>query len=78
MRVGILSPIAPEQIGGGHTFEQEIFQQILKLAPASRHEFVIFENFRGAVTVPRLPGFRYASLRRPPLDFLVPRKRRFA
>jgi len=77
MKVGMLSPIAPEQIGGGHTFEQEIFQRILELAPASQHEFVIFENFRGAVAGTRLPGFRYASLRRPPLDFLVLRKRRF-
>jgi glycosyltransferase involved in cell wall biosynthesis len=77
MRVGILSPIAPEQIGGGHTFEQEIFQRIVELAAASQHEFVIFENFRRAKAVARLPGFKYASLQRPPLDFLVPRRRRF-
>jgi glycosyltransferase involved in cell wall biosynthesis len=78
MRVGILSPIAPEEIGGGYTFEREIFQRILELAPKSQHEFVVFENFRGAKAGARLPGFRYASLQRPPLDFLVPRKRRFA
>ena len=77
MRVGILSPIVPEQIGGGYTFEQEIFQRILELAPKSKHEFTIFENFRGAKAGARLPGFRYASLQRPLLDFLVPRKRRF-
>jgi len=78
MRVGILSPIAPERIGGGYTFEQEIFERILELAPASNHEFVIFEGFRGAKPGPRLPGFKYVSLQRPRFDFLVPRKRRFA
>jgi glycosyltransferase involved in cell wall biosynthesis len=77
MRVGILSPIAPEGIGGGYTFEQEIFERILELAPASKHEFVIFEGFRGAKTGPRSPGFKYVPLQRPRFDFLVPRKRRF-
>ena len=76
MRVGILSPIAPEQIGGGYTFEQEIFHRILELASKSRHEFVIVEDFRGA-KARKLPGFRYASLERPRLDFLVRKKRRF-
>jgi glycosyltransferase involved in cell wall biosynthesis len=78
MRVGILSPIAPEKIGGGYTFEQEIFQQILELAPKSKHEFVIFENFRGARAGKRsVPGFKYVSLHRPFSDYLVLRKRRF-
>src|SRR5215472_13883305 len=78
MRGGILSPIAPEQIGGGYTFEQEIFSQILELAPASRHEFVIFENFRGAKPGNRSSNFRYVSLKRPFIDRLVLRKRRFS
>lgn len=77
MKVGILSPVAPEKIGGGYTFEQEIFERILELAPGSKHEFVIFENFRGARPAPRLPGFKYVPLQRPRFDFLVPRKRRF-
>ena len=77
MTVGILSPIAPEQIGGGFTFEQEIFQRILQLAPNSKHEFVIFENFRGAKSGTRLPGFKYVPLHRPFFDRLVLRKRRF-
>jgi glycosyltransferase involved in cell wall biosynthesis len=77
MKVGILSPIAPEHIGGGHTFEQEIFERILELAPPSKHEFVVFEGFRGAKSETRRPGFSYASLHRPRFDFLVPRKRRF-
>jgi glycosyltransferase involved in cell wall biosynthesis len=76
MRVGILSPIAPEQIGGGYTFEQEIFHRILELASKSGHEFVIVEDFRGA-KARKLSGFRHASLERPRLDFLVRKKRRF-
>ncbi|HXY60429.1 MAG TPA: glycosyltransferase family 1 protein [Chthoniobacterales bacterium] len=78
MRVGILSPIAPEQIGGGYTFEQEIFGQVLELAPASGHEFVIFENFRGAKPGNRSSNFKYVSLKRPLIDRLVLRKRRFS
>src|SRR5205814_10708172 len=77
MRVGLLSPIAPEKIGGGYTFEQEIFERILELAPASKHEFAIFEGFRGAKARTRAPGFKYVPLQRPRFDFLVPRKRTF-
>src|SRR5438874_4018239 len=77
MRVGILAPIAPEQIGSGYTFEQEIFRHILELAPESKHEFVIFENFRGANSGKHFPGFKSVLLKRPVSDFLVLRKRRF-
>jgi glycosyltransferase involved in cell wall biosynthesis len=78
MRVGILSPIAPERIGGGYTFEQEIFERILELAPASKHEFVVFENFREAKAKVGPPGFKHVSLKRPLADYVVLRKRRFA
>ena len=78
MRVGILAPIAPEEIGGGYTFEQEIFDQVLNLASGSKHEFVIFEGFRGARSPIKSSSFRRASLKRPLLDHLVLRKRRFA
>src|SRR3981081_2368847 len=77
MRVGVLSPIAPERIGGGYTFEQEIFQHILELAPGSKHELVIFENFRGSKAEARSPGVKYVYLKRPLSDFLVLRKRTF-
>jgi glycosyltransferase involved in cell wall biosynthesis len=77
MRVGILSPIAPEGIGGGYTFEQEIFERILEFAPKSKHQLVIFEGFRGAKAGARSPGFKYVPLQRPRFDFLVPRRRRF-
>src|SRR5437588_2420080 len=77
MRVGILSPIAPERIGGGYTFEQEIFERILELAPTSKHEFVIFENFRGTKAETRSPRFKSVPLKRPIFDFLALRKRTF-
>ena len=77
MRVGILAPIAPEKIGGGYTFEQEIFERLLELAPKSKHEFVIFEGFRGAKNSAKAPGFRCVRLKRPFLDYLVLRKRKF-
>jgi glycosyltransferase involved in cell wall biosynthesis len=77
MRVGLLSPIAPERIGGGYTFEQEIFDRILELAPASKHEFVIFEGFRGSKVETKSPHFKYLPLKRPLSDFLVLRKRTF-
>jgi glycosyltransferase involved in cell wall biosynthesis len=75
MRVGILSPIAPERIGGGYTFEQETFERVLELAPGSKHQFVIFEGFRGSKAEIKAPGFKYVQLERPPFDFLVVRKR---
>ena len=75
MRVGILSPVAPKEIGGGYTFEQEIFHQVLRLALESKHEFVIFTGFRGGNDPPS--GFRSASLRRPWWDQFVLRKRKF-
>src|SRR5436853_1973414 len=77
MRVGILSPVAPEEIGGGFSFEQEIFQRLLELAPKSKHEFVIFEGFRGAKNSAKAPGLRTVPLKRPLSDHLVLRKRRF-
>ena len=77
MRVGILSPIAPKEIGGGYTFEQEIFDQVLKFAPESKHELVIFEGFRGARSTSKPAGFRHVWMERPLMDHLVLRKRRF-
>src|SRR6266566_6512718 len=44
MKVGLLNPIAPENIGGGYTYEHEIFDRIRELAPISGHEFVVFDE----------------------------------
>lgn len=77
MKVGILAPIAPKEIGGGYTFEQEIFQQLLQIAPHSKHELVVLEGFRGANNFRSAPGFRSISLRRPIWDYLILRTRRF-
>ena len=65
MKVGILSPGAAESIGGGHTFEHEIFERILECAPTSKHEFVIFEGLNGAKANTRAPGFQHVDLARP-------------
>jgi glycosyltransferase involved in cell wall biosynthesis len=44
MKVGILAPVLPESLGGGHTFEHEIFEQLIESAKNSKHEFVVFET----------------------------------
>src|SRR3984893_3699878 len=49
MKVGILAPVLAETLGGGHTFEQEIFEQLLGSAENSKHEFVVFEASGGGV-----------------------------
>ena len=46
MRVGIFIPDKPQELGGGHTFENEVFQALLKQAEKSHHEFVLFAKDR--------------------------------
>jgi len=58
MRVGIFAPVAPRTVGGGHTFEHEIFERLLESAPTSRHEFVIF---RGWDSAPAPDKFSYCK-----------------
>jgi glycosyltransferase involved in cell wall biosynthesis len=65
MRVGILSPTAPAKIGGGYTLEHEIFERVLEVAPASKHQLVIFEGFRESTTKTRPSGFKTVPLKRP-------------
>jgi glycosyltransferase involved in cell wall biosynthesis len=62
MRVGILAPVAPESIGGGYTFENEIFERLLERAETSDHEFVVFEGMKGRRVERKRPNFRYVSL----------------
>lgn len=47
MRVGILAPQSQEEIGGGYTFEHEIFERMLELAPKSTHQLAVFEGLNG-------------------------------
>ena len=77
MTVGLSSPLTPESIGGGYTFEQEIFAAILELAPESNHEFVIFDLSQDSKLEARLPGFRYVRLKRPLSDFVLGRGHRW-
>ncbi len=44
MKVGLLNPIAPETIGGGYTYEHEIFDRIRELASNSKHQFVVCDD----------------------------------
>ena len=41
MRIGILLSDQPSSVGGGFTFEQEVFDRLIALAPESRHHFVV-------------------------------------
>ncbi len=65
MRVGILSPVAAENLGGGHTFDHEIFERVLDCADGSKHEFVIFD--RNAKAKSLWPQFQHVDLTRPRL-----------
>ena len=66
MRVGILAPVASEVIGGGYTFEHEIFERVLECAATSNHELVIFEGLQGCRVEIKSPDFRRVLLERPP------------
>jgi glycosyltransferase involved in cell wall biosynthesis len=61
MRIGIFLPIAPETVGGGYTFEQELFEQALEYASTSSHEFVVFEVGSSSVAN-KFPNFRHVSV----------------
>jgi glycosyltransferase involved in cell wall biosynthesis len=61
MKVGILSPGVVETLGGGHTFEHEIFECVLNCAPASKHEFVIFGK-DAAKTKTKSSAFKHVDL----------------
>jgi glycosyltransferase involved in cell wall biosynthesis len=65
MRVGLLSPVAPETIGGGYTFEHEIFERVLECAATSKHELVVFERLKGRRAEIASPNLKRVVLRRP-------------
>jgi glycosyltransferase involved in cell wall biosynthesis len=43
LRVGILPLASEAHVGGGYTFEQELFGRLLELAPESAHRFVVLD-----------------------------------
>jgi glycosyltransferase involved in cell wall biosynthesis len=65
MRVGLFRPVASERIGGGYTFEHEIFERLLECAPISKHEFVVFEALGGNEATSKIPNFKDALYKRP-------------
>lgn len=42
MRVGLFIPRTPPNVGGGFTFEDEVYQALLRNAAESEHHFVLF------------------------------------
>ena len=65
MRVGLFRPVAPEVIGGGYTFEHEIFERLLECAPASKHEFVVFEDLDGDKATGKTLNLKETPRKRP-------------
>lgn len=45
MKVAIIIPDRPAEIGGGYTFDLELFQSLLKLVDETKHEFVILSKW---------------------------------
>lgn len=64
MRIGILSPLAAEGMGGGYTFEFEIFERLLDFAPTSKHEFVILAGLDSCRTTSKFSKFKHVMLDR--------------
>jgi glycosyltransferase involved in cell wall biosynthesis len=62
--VGVRSSQLAADAGGGHTFEREIFESLLELAPSSPHRFVAMGGLRDLPPPPGDP---------PPLE-VVPRR----
>lgn len=44
MKVGVYFPNISAEVGGGYTFENEIFTALLEGAPSSKHDYIIFSN----------------------------------
>ncbi len=65
MKVGLFRPLAPEGIGGGYTFEHEVFEQLLECASTSKHEFVVFEDLGDHKVTGNTTNFKQALRKRP-------------
>jgi len=44
MRVGIFVSTNPQESGGGYTYEHAVLESIVKLAPTTNHDFLIFSS----------------------------------
>jgi glycosyltransferase involved in cell wall biosynthesis len=65
MRIGIPLTELPPAIGGGHTFQSEIFQTFLKIGGQSHHTFTVLCH---ADAIKRLPEIRLPNVEVVPLD----------
>ncbi|HTL32211.1 MAG TPA: glycosyltransferase family 1 protein [Kofleriaceae bacterium] len=43
MRIGVVTSAQPASVGGGFTFEQEVFERLLALSSESRHHYVVLQ-----------------------------------
>ena len=77
MRVGVLRSDVPAQSGGAFTFEQELFEQLLRSAGESAHQFVILDA-PARLHDPAAPAnVSFAAAPPEPLHRLLRRLRRF-
>ena len=65
MRIGILLTELPPAIGGGHTFQSEVFQAFLGLGGQSHHTFVVLCH---AEAIKNLPQISLPNVKVIPLD----------
>ena len=73
LRVGILPLLSAPSAGGGYTFEQETLDQLVRLAPESRHEFVVLGTPRAQRRSGLPPNLRYAPAAPAPVQLLLRR-----
>jgi glycosyltransferase involved in cell wall biosynthesis len=64
LRVGVVLPVQPEDVGGGFTYERELLAGLLGRMSESPHEFVVIGNDHGDRRLP-------PNCRRLPLPFSV-------
>lgn len=76
MRVGVLRSNAAAESGGGFTFEQELFDQLLLIAGESAHRFVVLDA-PAELHRPTPANLEFAPTAPAPLHRLLRRVRRF-
>lgn len=47
MKIGVYFPGLPPEVGGGYTFEKEMLESLVKIAPESQHQFTLFFGVQG-------------------------------
>lgn len=58
MRVGVYFPFFAPSAGGGHTFEQELLDALLRLAPNAGHQFTLFFKDKTSADLPETQNIK--------------------